>query len=607
VKTTARFELQRLNELKDLFDKTRLIKLWRSLVRQQMRSLDIRDLHDYYDFNLNIETRADAIIERVTTGHYRPSAPLVYRVERKLGVCRHLMVPSPSDALVFQVLTDALYESLIKAQPSKQAYYSRDRHTLKLPHEEVVDGYPWFILWPRFQKEVWGFSKAHKFLVTTDLTNYFDNIGLKELRHIISSLAHTKEVYLDLLFSLVEDLSWKPDYLPVSHKGLPTINIEAIRLLAHSLLFEVDFLLEKRTKNSFVRWMDDINFGVDSREEARVLLGEISDVVKSRGLALNLAKTDVLTGSEAKAHFLFSENERLSKMQVRARKLKSPRARRNLATKLRRELRQHERFSRARNKEKVSKRYLTILGDLQDTRSCSLAIELFRKNSGLRPNVLWLFQKLPFTRATFTHALSLLKSIAEYDDSRLFALVDMLVKWKIPRSSAGARFVKEVAAHLAKFTGTLAWTCHLHFLAKYGAPHEVLTVASKIRGVGISESFPRRQAMAVLPRALGINSATVRSFWTLEISAGASDAASVANNLLEVSKMAFPPKGDKVHAYLFPSTKQKPYPVSKFLILCSLAWSEAQAGKLLKRPIVSEHIDDPWFSHCLTEIHPAWF
>lgn len=73
MKTTARFELQRLNELKDLFDKTRLIKLWRSLVRQQMRSLDIRDLHDYYDFNLNIETRADAIIERVATGHYRPS------------------------------------------------------------------------------------------------------------------------------------------------------------------------------------------------------------------------------------------------------------------------------------------------------------------------------------------------------------------------------------------------------------------------------------------------------------------------------------------------------------------------------------------------------
>ena len=36
----------------------------------------------------------------------------------------------------------------------------------------------------------------------------------------------------------------------------------APRLLAHALLFEVDYLLKKRTQNNFVRWMDDINFGV---------------------------------------------------------------------------------------------------------------------------------------------------------------------------------------------------------------------------------------------------------------------------------------------------------------------------------------------------------
>ena len=144
---------------------------------------------------------------------------------------------------------------------------------------------------PKFQKEIWKFSKAYRFLVSTDVTNYFDNIGLRELRHVISAIAKTKEVYLDLLFSLIEDLSWNPDYLPTSHKGLPTIDIEAPRLLAHALLFEVDYVLKKRTKNSFVRWMDDINFGVSERRTANIVLGEINDVLKSRGLALNLAKT----------------------------------------------------------------------------------------------------------------------------------------------------------------------------------------------------------------------------------------------------------------------------------------------------------------------------
>src|SRR4029079_11003120 len=116
------------------------------------------------------------------------------------------------------------------------------------------------------------------------LTNYFDNISLRELRHVISAIVRTPEVYLDLMFSLIEDLSWTPDYLPRSRKGLPTIHIEAPRLLAHALLFEVDYVLKQRTKSNFVRWMDDINFGVNDKESAKVILGEISDVLKSRGL-----------------------------------------------------------------------------------------------------------------------------------------------------------------------------------------------------------------------------------------------------------------------------------------------------------------------------------
>src|SRR4051812_29714443 len=176
MKTTARFEIERRKQLKALFKHKRMVELWRKLVRQQMRSFDITDLHDYYDFNASIEARADGIIEQVLSGQYRAAPPLIYRAEKKLGICRHLMVPTPSDALVFQLLADALYPDIIKAQASKGAYYARDRHSLAMPHEvQGAASYPWFILWPKFQKEIWHFSKAHRFLVTTDLTNYFDN------------------------------------------------------------------------------------------------------------------------------------------------------------------------------------------------------------------------------------------------------------------------------------------------------------------------------------------------------------------------------------------------------------------------------------------------
>jgi hypothetical protein len=97
-----------------------------------MRRFDITDLHDY--FNFAIAARAEAITERILVGQYRAEVPLVYRSEKKLGICRHMMIPTPSDALVFQLLTDVLYNDVIKAQPSKAAFYARDRHNLTLPH-----------------------------------------------------------------------------------------------------------------------------------------------------------------------------------------------------------------------------------------------------------------------------------------------------------------------------------------------------------------------------------------------------------------------------------------------------------------------------------------
>jgi hypothetical protein len=342
VQTTARFDLERHKQLKKLFTRDRIVTLWRNVVRKQMRDFTITDLHDYYDFTFAVEGRADAIIERVLSGQYRAEPPLIYRIEKKLGVCRHLMVPTPSDAVVFQLLTDGLYPDIIAGQPSKAAFYSRDHSNLSLPHEHrEAATYPWFILWPRFQEEIWKFSRAHKYLVTTDLTNYYDSIGLRELRHVISSIAKADEVYLDLLFSLIEDLSWTPDYLPRSNKGLPTINIEAVRLLAHALLFEVDYVLIDRTGGNFVRWMDDINFGVKNVRAASVILGEVNDVLKSRGLALNLGKTEVMTAREAEYHFMFRENVRLTKVLQRAKKLKMLAAKHRLGKRTQRELEQH--------------------------------------------------------------------------------------------------------------------------------------------------------------------------------------------------------------------------------------------------------------------------
>lgn len=606
--TTARFDVQRRAEFEAVFKPARMAQVWRNLVKQQLRRLAIPDLHDYYDFNFNIERRCEGIAERILGGQYRAEAPLVYKVEKKLGICRHMILPSPADALVFQVLSDALYEELVKVQPSKKAYYARDRHGLKLPHGGTSPpGYPWFVLWPKFQEEIWGFAKGFPILVTTDLSNYFDNIAFDDLRRVIAGHVHAKEALLDLLFSLVEDLAWRPDYLPRSRKGLPTIEIEAPRLLAHALLFELDAVLKDRTADSFVRWMDDINFGVDSPERAMMVLGELNDVLKSRGLALNMAKTQLLSAREAKHHFMFAENVKLSRLDKQARRLKSPAAKKKLGDRVAAAFDTHLNGCKARNKDKVSKRFFTILGQLSHPGAVKHCQRLHKVDAGLRSTVVRYLTCLEFARPATIAMLRILEQTHYVDDVTKIELVTAILDWSPPRSPLGRRFLHRVRKQLEKPKSMSDWHCWFLFLGKYGEPHEALTAYEQSRDVRRREPFLARQATTLLCRAYPVNAKRVRTLWEREVSTGLADSASVAVNLLHFAEASFPAKKDRAYRYLFPDKASGPYPIAKFLLLCLLATTARDNKVVTPRPVVGERVNDPWMLNAIQRIHSPWF
>lgn len=608
MRTTARFDIQRHSELMEIFTRDRMCRVWRTLVKSQLRRLDIPDLHDYYDFNFNIEARAEAIIERILAGQYRAESPLVYRVEKKLGICRHMMLPSPADALVFQVIADVLFEELEKVKPSKKAFYARDRHSMKLPHEVQCDSrYPWFVLWPQFQEAIWGFAESHPYLVTTDLANYYDNIAFDDLRRVIAGHVPTKEVVLDLLFSLIEDLAWRPDYLPKASKGLPTIEIEAPRLLANALLFELDAVLKDRTKDSFVRWMDDINFGVEDVKRATHILGELNDVLKSRGLALNLAKTQILNAKEVEHHFLFKENVRLTKIQERAKKLKSDKAKLRQGTRLVNELNDHLANCGSRNRDKVTKRYFTILTHLRHTGACGLCPDLFAREAGLRASITRYLSSLPYSRAATTAYLSILGKTQFIDDVSKIMVVRSISDWAVPRNAVGRRFVDRVLAALGVPVTAFDWHCQFLLLSKYGEPHKILSAFDGSKSSRKTESFLARQGIALLARSVGINEKKVRETWEREVSTGLSDSASVAVNLLNFHNDKFPAKSSRAYKYLFPKDLKSAYPISKFLLLCVVAASETRCESKSARPEVAQFVKDEWMVSQLKAINPIWF
>ena len=81
---TERFQRLRKRSLNIVFEKEIAKKIWRSTVRSQLRSMDIKDLYDHYDFNFNIEDRIQAIKASILDGSYAVGTPLIYRTEKKI-------------------------------------------------------------------------------------------------------------------------------------------------------------------------------------------------------------------------------------------------------------------------------------------------------------------------------------------------------------------------------------------------------------------------------------------------------------------------------------------------------------------------------------------
>src|SRR5262249_48073981 len=153
--------------------------------------------------------------------------------------------------------------------------------------------------------------------VTTDVASYYDCIPLGALRNQLSALSDAPECMLDLLFYILGDYVWRPDYMPNSGVGLPQLSFDAPRLLGFAYLFHADRCLLERARGDFVRWMDDINFGARSKPEARAILHNLETVVNSTGLHLNSGKTKILDRPAAREHFALDLNRRLTFLQNR--------------------------------------------------------------------------------------------------------------------------------------------------------------------------------------------------------------------------------------------------------------------------------------------------
>jgi hypothetical protein len=364
--------------------------------------------------------------------------------------------------------------------------------------------------------------------------------------------------------------------------------------LAHSFLFEIDEVLKKKTKNNFTRWMDDIVIGVDDRREGIEIISAVSDMLKSRGLALNLSKTAIYDNKEARYHFQIDENKYLDSFECLK---KSDKDYKKLTTKLKINFKKHFKDQSPKYWDKVAKRYITAFGKAESTGLLTEIEDVYLNYPGLRPNLLIYLSKLGYTKRAAEKIEAILDGINVFDDISLYQICYLITLWEVPLNDHAKEFITRVdaklLAELFKRKNTSDLYSVLWFKAKYSHPQDLLKFVKKYKNLWQSDSFLRRQVTGVMARLLITNSNEVDDLLKLQVSSGVASTVSLANQIQNFSVLA---KLDtKLSFYLFPKSQQRPYPLQKFLVLCSVLNSQMVRTDPLVRDKVLSHVHDPYY------------
>jgi hypothetical protein len=303
------------SDLDNVFNKSSLRTEWKKRVKYQIRKQLIFDPIEYRDFSDDLENLIESIRSEIMSGSYQVSPAKRYLSEKSRGLCRQMTLIHPKDLFVLERLSRSFYFELKDKCPSKSAFFEPDDGSFVKGLQPSDFQYGSFASWKRFQKAVFGFASENNFIVVTDVANFYDFINFQHLRNIISSLADVRESILDLLIYILNRLTWTPDFMPISQVGMPQIETTATRVLANALLYEVDKICESSATQNYARFMDDIDFGVDSIPTAKRMIRDIDLTLQSRQLRLNSSKTKILSKKEAYTHFCISENTQISRLE----------------------------------------------------------------------------------------------------------------------------------------------------------------------------------------------------------------------------------------------------------------------------------------------------
>jgi hypothetical protein len=325
-------------------------------------------------------------------------------------------------------------------------------------------------------------------------------------------------------------------------------------------------------------------------------------MLKSRGLALNLAKTVIYNKKEALYNFQFSENIFLDTIIIP----NTSRSSKLLANRLIKRFQRYKNYTDAKSWDKVTKRYITIFGKMKSDMFLNELVPLYIKYPSLRANLLTYLGSLGYGTKTKKKVLLILDKLDIFDDISLYQICNLVTEWAIPDNKLGNSFLKSFEEKIVSFSFKRSLPCDFYsllwFKAKYSPPEKLLTFLTQYQNIWLTDTFLRRQATALFSRLYITDKKKVEKFLSLLSSSGDSSSVSLANQITAFSKISviIP----RINSYIFPTPlKSDPnkYSLSRFLVLCSLLNSDVvRSNKIFTKKCI-DRIKDPYYKKWLKE------
>jgi hypothetical protein len=262
-------------------------------------------------------------------------------IQKGRGVTRFLPILTAKDMGVYYYLCYRLAPKILEKRAGVfGAWHMRPR--ISSTQEEELEAeafgqgywqnpfssYWWLKEWRQFNELIGALlddANVGKFVVTTDVANFYDSIEVPRLIGRVRQIAHSDNDTVEALNAFLS--SWNRrhiGYMP-STKGIPQeIISDASRVLSHFYLQELDAEFSKYCSSvnlTYVRWSDDILIFGGSKLLLEKAVHHLSRLMRDIGLNLNAAKTKYMSKSELRRYraldFLSAvssnDNKRVSK------------------------------------------------------------------------------------------------------------------------------------------------------------------------------------------------------------------------------------------------------------------------------------------------------